>query len=256
MNRTFRLNTPLISSLGRVLGMTNTELMEATGIMNATWYRIMGHPDQITVQQLLSIANGLCIPVFRFFSNGDTDIIGRKNDYIENPYKPCYYDGGVLPDLVNSCSTATWQDVANMLGMSRTNLRNSLLSVTRLPVERFLKACEAFEIDPFFVIVDQNPQYVNIGGKNVVTTALKFNTQSEFATMKSELAELKVGIDKAMHDIVELGKKLDAIIGSYEELTDPDDMKQTAVLTKQVVKEIRRRADKDLTNLHYNSTNN
>ena len=65
--RVVRLNTTLFSTLGRVLGMSNTELIKATGISNATWYRVMGHPDEITVQQLIAIANGLHIPVRRFF---------------------------------------------------------------------------------------------------------------------------------------------------------------------------------------------
>ena len=156
MKHTLQLNTTLITSLGHVLGKTNAELMEAAGVSNATWYRIMGHPDEITVQQLISIANGLCIPVFRFFSIDGVNVIGNKEDYIENPYKPCYYDAEALQALISTRSAATWQDVANSLGITRTNLRNSLLSYTRLPLARFLATCNAFDIEPFLVIVDPN----------------------------------------------------------------------------------------------------
>ena len=75
IKRVLRLNTTLFPSLGKVLGMSNKELMEATGIRNATWYRIMGHPDEITVQQLVSIANKLLIPVKRFFLYDDANMV-------------------------------------------------------------------------------------------------------------------------------------------------------------------------------------
>lgn len=253
MKHVLQLNTTLITSLGRVLGRTNAELMEATSISNATWYRIMGHPDEITVQQLFSIANGLCIPVFRFFSIDGINVIGNKEDYIEKPYQPCYYDSEALQALINTRSIATWLDAAKVLGMTRTNLRNSLLSITRLPVSRFLKACEVFDIEPFFVIVDQNPQYIFRSGEKIKTTALGYTTLPEFDTtrvdldsMRRELAELKNGIDKAMNDLVELGEKLDSLLGTYEDSSAPLVAKRTAALVKKMAKENHSRADKEL----------
>lgn len=255
MKHTLQLNTTLITSLGHVLGKTNAELMEAAGVSNATWYRIMGHPEEITVQQLISIANGLCIPVFRFFSIDGVNVIGNKKDYIENPYKPCYYDAEALQTLVNTRSAAIWQDVANSLGITRTNLRNSLLSYTRLPVARFLAACDAFDIEPFIVIVDQNPQYIDRGGEKVATTALGYRnlpkldiTRTNFDSIKIELEELKNELEKARCDIADLGKKLDLVLGANKGRISHKKAKQTAVLARQVAKEIQSRADKQLEN--------
>lgn len=252
MKHTLQLNTTLITSLGHVLDKTNAELMEATGISNATWYRIMGHPDEITVQQLISIANGLCIPVFRLFSIDGLNVIGNKEDYIENPYKPCYYDAEALQALINTRSAAIWQDVANSLGITRTNLRNSLLSYTRLPVARFLAACDAFDIVPFLVIVDQNPQYIVRGGEKVATTALGYTniefdtTRTDLDSIRIELAEVKGELERARRDIAELGEKIDMVLGANKGRSSHKKAKQTAVLAKQAAKEAQSRADKQL----------
>ena len=251
MKRLLRLNIALLSALGRVLDMTNTELMEATGIKNATWYRIMGNPNEITVQQLISIANGLSIPVRRFFSYDDSDVVGGKGGYVENPYKPCTYYSENLLNLINTQSTSTWQDVASKLGLSRSNLRNSLLSVTRLPLGRFLKACDLFGIDPFCVIVDPNPLRVNPREQeNALTTAPEASAlQSYLAAIQNELTDLRTEILMARHDIVRVEKKIDMIIDAhYEDIVAPGDEKPTAELTKQTVKEILSREDKQLSN--------
>ena len=251
MKRALRLNTTLITSLGRVLGMTNTELMEATGIMNATWYRIMGHPDQITVQQLISIANGLRIPVKRFFSIEDTDMVGNKDDYIENQYKPCLFDSKKLLHLIDTCAVTTWQDVANTLGISRSNLRNSLLLVTRLPLDRFLKSCEFFGIDPFCVIIDLNPLHINQRGRsNDMETMQEYAAiQHDISVIQREMAIFRAEIMNVRRDIARLNKKIDIFISAnYEDLKNPDEVKRTAVLAKQAAKEIQSRTDKELAN--------
>ena len=252
MKHTLQLNTTLITSLGHVLGKTNAELMEVTGVSNATWYRILGHPDEITVQQLVSIANGLFIPVFRFFSIDGVNVIGNKEDYIENPYTPCYYDAEALQALISTRSAATWQNVANLLGMTRKNLRNSLFSYTRLPIARFLTVCEAFDIEPFFVIVDQNPQYINRGGEKVVTTALGYTniefdtTRTDLDSIRIELAEVKGELERVRRDIAELGRNLDILLGTHKGRSSHKKAKKTAVLAKQAVKEARNHADKQI----------
>ena len=251
MKRALRLNTTLITSLGRVLGMTNTELMEATGIMNATWYRIMGHPDQITIQQLISIANGLRIPVKRFFSIEDTDMVGNKDDYLENPYKPCLYDTKKLLHLIDTSAVTTWQDVANTLGISRSNLRNSLLLVTRLPLDRFLTSCEFFGIDPFCVIIDPNPLHVNQRGQSyVMETMQEYATiQHDISAIQREMAIFRAEIMNVRRDIADLSKKIDIIIDEYyEEPSSPKVAKRTASMARKIVKEIQSRADKELIN--------
>lgn len=249
VKRVIRLNINLFPALGRVLGMSNTELMEATGIKNATWYRIMGHPDEITVQQLISIANRLCIPVRRFFLYDETNMVGIKDDYIENPYKPCHYDTKNLIHLIDTRAVATWQDVADTLGITRSNLRNSLLLATRLPLGRFLRACEYFGIDPFCVIIDPNPLRVDQRERmNLLATKQEYATiQHDISIIQRELAVFRAEIMNVRRDIARLDKKIDMFIDAhYEEITDPDEAVHTPVLTRQIVKEIQGRADKEL----------
>lgn len=249
--RVVRLNTTLFSTLGRVLGMSNTELMKATGISNATWYRVMGHPDEITVQQLISIANGLHIPVRRFFLYDDTDMVGGKDDYIENPYRSCFYNTKNLMQFIDTRGVATWEEVANELGMSRSNLRKSLLSVTRLPLTRFLAACEIFGIDPFCAIIDPNPLRVNpIERKHTLVSESQYESiLANFAITQRELAVFRAEVLNVRRDIVRLEKKIDMIIDAhYEEIAAVDDEEPTAELTKQTVKEILSREDKQLSN--------
>lgn len=252
--RVIRLNTTLFSTLGRVLGMSNTELIKATGISNATWYRVMGHPDEITVQQLIAIANGLHIPVRRFFLYNDTDMVGGKDDYIENPYRPCLYNTKNLIQFIDIRGVATWEEVANELGMSRSNLRKSLLSVTRLPLTRFLAACEIFGIDPFCAIIDPNPLRVNpIERKHTLVSESQYESiLANFAITQRELAVFRAEVLNVRRDIVRLEKKIDMIIDAhYEEIAAVDDDNPTAELTKQVVKEIVKR---DETLMLHNNT--
>lgn len=242
--RVVRLNTTLFSTLGRVLGMSNTELMKATGISNATWYRVMGHPDEITVQQLISIANGLHIPVRRFFLYDDTDMVGGKDDYIENPYRSCFYNTKNLMQFIDTRGVATWEEVANELGMSRSNLRKSLLSVTRLPLTRFLAACEIFGIDPFCAIIDPNPLRVNpMELKQTMMSESQYESiLANFAITQREMAVFRAEVLNVRRDIVRLEKKIDMIIDAhYEDIAAVDDEEPTAELTKQVVKEIVKR---------------
>lgn len=151
-----RLNENLIKSLGSVILMSSAEMIAKTGIPCTTWYNIMKKPAVITIQQLLAISNGLQIPVSRFFSTDKADVIGKRDDYVTEPYIPCRYDDAAMREMVSKKPDASWQKAADLAGMSRTRMRNSLLAVTRTPVVRFLDVCKAFDIDPFTVLTDPN----------------------------------------------------------------------------------------------------
>lgn len=152
------LNTTLISSLCDVLFMSAADIRKKSAIPCTTWYTIMGKPSAITIQQLLSIANGLHIPVKLFFSEGDVDIVGHRDDYVTEPYQDCYYSAEALQNIIDSRPDTTWQKAADATGVTRDNLRKSLLAVRRTPVTRFLIACGALGISPFDILIDPNPE--------------------------------------------------------------------------------------------------
>ena len=158
MNKETRLNTKLLSTLHDVLHIQAVDLRKTVGIAKSTWYDIMARPDGITVQYLLLIANGLHIPVRRFFSFGRTDIIGKREDYVTEPYTDCYYTGETLRKAINERQDATWKRAGEIAGMGYIHIQKSLSSETRTPVVRFLAVCEAFDIDPFTILVDPNPE--------------------------------------------------------------------------------------------------
>ena len=152
-----RLNMKLISTLNTVLFVPVTELCEMTGIAKSTWYDIRVSPDAITVQYLLALANGLHIPVRRFFSADDCmDIIGKRDEYVADPYVPCEYNCAALQELISSQRDKTWKEAAEVAGMGYQQLQKSLMTITRLPVPRLLSVCEAFSIDPFTLLIDPN----------------------------------------------------------------------------------------------------
>lgn len=251
MKHSVRLNISLIISLGRVLGMTNTELMNATGIMNATWYRIIGHPEQITVQQLISIANGLSIPVRRFFLYDDTDMVGNKDYYIENPYNQCYYNTKSLLHLIETHAVATWQNVADTLGISRSILRNSLLLNTRLPLDRFLKACDVFGIDPFCIIIDPNPlQKEQKKRMDLITTNEEYaEVQRDISIIKREMTIFRADVMYIRRAISRLEKKIDIFIDDhYEDVTASDEPNHKATLARKAAKESQSNENEQLAN--------
>lgn len=195
-----RLNTNLICSLGSVLYMPAADIMTATSIASTTWYSIMQRPESITIQQLLSIANGLHIPVRRFFSSEKTDTIGRRDDYVAEQYQPCHYDASVLQSIINSKSV-TWQQAAQAVGMSRDNLRKSMLAVRRTPVTRFLGVCNALGIDPFTILIDPNAE----------PTAKKGRTTREKDALRTEICTLR-------ENISDLSNQVESLTAKYEEL--------------------------------------
>ena len=201
-----RLNTRLLTSLSSVLYMPPAEIMGAARIANSTWYHLMERPEGISVQQLLALANSLHIPVRRFFSSGKTDIIGRRDDYITDPYTPCLYDEKVLGDLVATRTAATWKRAAEVTGMSRSRLRDSLLAVTRTPVVRFLAVCEAFSIDPFEILVDPNPE-----------AGRKKRTQAT-ADVAREMADLKSQVSRLADAVEEMADKYKVLLERHNRL--------------------------------------
>ena len=160
MDMIISLNSRLIASLSSVLRLSHAEMISATGITKSTWYNLMETPDAIALQQLLAIANGLHIPVRRFFYEGKLCMVEQKDDYVVQPYQDCYYDAGALQEYVSNRPDATWRKAAEATGMAPSRLRNSLLAMTRTPVSRFLTVCSVFDIDPFSVLIDPNPEKV------------------------------------------------------------------------------------------------
>jgi hypothetical protein len=157
-----KLNSQLIVSLADALYVSPSVIYSASGIANSTWYRIMQQPEILTIQQLLGIANGMHIPVKRFFYTGNMLIVGHRDDYITESYTPCRYDADALAEFVATTDSATWLQAAKEIGVGRDNLRHSLLGERRTPVIRFLEVCNVFGINPFRFLIDPNPE-VEIG---------------------------------------------------------------------------------------------
>ena len=188
-----RLNIKLITTLDSVLFISSNRLMTASTIAKPTWYRIMKEPGNITIQQLLLIANNLHIPVKKFFSTGKADIIGKREDYITEDYKQCYYDSEKLHDIVSNNNDVTWKMAAETTGITWQNLRNSLLAERRTPVGRFISVCETFKIDPFTILVDPNKENRH-----------KAVSAAEMTTLRRKMAEMSV----AVGDLTEKYKSL------------------------------------------------
>lgn len=209
MSTKVRFNTQLISSLGSVLRMSAAEMMDAVSIPSTTWYRLMKAPSDITIQQLLAIANGLHIPVRHFFSEGDVSIIGQREEYVTEPYTPCSYDADALQNLISDSPDNTWKHAAEITGMVPYRLKDSLTGSTRTPVRRFLLVCETFHIDPFAVLIDPNPAT----GKQRKTAARRSDI-----TILEEITRLRNTIDKLASKIDELSSKYDELSVKYDKL--------------------------------------
>lgn len=201
------LNTKLITSLSSVLYIPVAEIREAAAITNGTWYRIMSKPSGITIQQLLAISNSMSIPVKRFFRTDRVQFIGKRDDYVADPYTPCYYDNAALQELVSTRTDATWQKAAKKVGMSWSRARKSLLAVTRTPVVRFLDVCDTFGIDPFTILIDPNPVPKERQGKRNAG--------------KSDGNDALLGeIGRLREDIRTLSATVDDLISKYEALLE------------------------------------
>lgn len=235
-----RLNTKLIRSLGSVLFMHTADMMVATSIASTTWYSIMQNPENITIQQLLSIANGLHIPVRRFFSADKPDVIGQRDDYVTEPYQPCQYDTTVLQAVINNKS-ATWQQAAKAAGMSRDNLRKSMLAVRRTPVTRFLTVCGALNIDPFSILIDPYRVRVFFNGVTINST-YRISDEDAKAFMAAEKDPKRQQQLFYLFAIKYVREKDGNRIRQdlrYEDIFDYDSRKEKSGLAKEIAKGVR-----------------
>ena len=205
------LNTKLMRTLDRVLYMSTADLINATGIPQSTWYYTMSHINTISIGSLLAIANGLHIPVRRFFYNGMENTPGKRDDYIVNTYIQCYYDADALSELVNSRADITWKKAADATGVTYDSLRKSLLAVTKTPVDRFLVACEAFGIDPFTILID--PNHTDEPKRKGRTSR-----RSTDPPQSGDIATLNRKIDVLKADIDDLKKKYESLLSAHEAL--------------------------------------
>lgn len=214
MDRRYQFNVRLIATLSSVLAMPPSELISLTGIATTTWYRLKQHPDAITIQQLLAIANGLHIPVRRFFYvQGEPCVVGYRNEYEYLPYTPCYYDADALQQYVDATDSATWLQASRELGVTRDNLRRSLLGASRTPVQRFLQMCHVFGIDPFTVLIDTNPEVMPDGSRPT-------NKQQahSHATMRIEIGELRKKLGHLSDTVVRLTEDYKHLQDQHEAL--------------------------------------
>lgn len=200
-----RLNTKLIKSIKDVVYRQASEIRKATGIPRTSWYTLMARPEGITVQQLLAIANGLSIPVSRFFSTGPSDAVGSRDDYVTDPYLECYYDADALQEIVENRPDATWKMASDATGVTRDHLRRSLLAIRRTPVDRFLASCRALGIDPFDVLIDPNPR------KEGRRKGAGRGAAGEMAALRQDIARLEAAVG-------DLKSKYEALLKAHEQL--------------------------------------
>lgn len=223
---TVRLNTKLIASIGEAKFLSVGELIEATIKNKSTWYRILESPEKITLQQLLAIANGLHIPVRRFFLTDGKDVtVKRCEDHIVDDYKPCDYDGDALREIVKNRRDATWQKAVDATGITRDNLKNSLLAVRRTPVTRFLVACQALKIDPFSILLDPNPEPKPKGrrpssaaGDSALHAEVKL-LRRDYEHLNKTVEDLKGKYENLIRDYEQLAQRLQVNIGTINDST-------------------------------------
>ena len=205
MDNYYRLNSRLITNLGDVLSKPVSEMINAVDMPSSTWYHIMKHPENISIQQLLQIANTFHIPVRRFFYQGATYFVEHDTDYVMPYYKPCYYDEAALQAYVNENRDTTWQGGANKVGLTRSRLRDSLLAIRRTPVQRFLDVCKEFGVDPFTILIDPNPEH---NPKESPDTAI----------LHQQINELSATVDNLLEDyrcLLERHNRLENTVRDY-----------------------------------------
>ena len=235
-----QLNEKLFKSLSSVLRMTYKEISSQTNIAMTTLYRIIETPSKISVQQLLDLANGLCVPVSRFFSKDSKEPVGEREDYIEfDHYKLCFYDKGAMQKVINSSIVSSYREIASVVGLHPNRVKESLLAEHRLPVTRLLKFCETlkleffnFVIDPNSISVNTKEQNKNLGGVSEYATIMY-----DIATMQREIASFKILLEDTKRGIEELNRKLGAFTGA-------DDVHPIAWHTRRIASELAKESQK------------
>lgn len=246
------LNENLFKELAGALRMTYKEISSQSNISMTTLYRIIETPSKISVQQLIDLANGLRVPVSRFFSKDSMEPVGEREDYINfNHYKLCFYDKGAMKKVINSSIVSSYREIASVLGLHPNRVKESLLAEHRLPVTRLLKFCDALKMDYSFFIVDPNSKNTNAKEqKNAVITTSEYATiLNEIVTLRREIEVFRAEFTNVRRYLAHLDKKIDLFIdANYEEITTAEEVKHIAAQTKQVAKEIQSRAKKEFGN--------
>lgn len=247
-----QLNENLFKSLARVLRMTYKEISSQSNIAMTTLHRIIETPSKISVQQLIDLANGLCVPVSRFISKDRMEPLGEREDYIKfSHYKLCFYDKDAMQKAIDSSIVSSYRDIASVVGLHPNRVKESLLAEHRLPVTRLLKFCDALKMDYSFFIVDPNSQSTNAKEqKNAVITMSEYATiLNEIVTLRREMEAFRAEFTSVRQNIAHLDKKIDLFIdANYEDITAADEMEQIAAQTKQIAKESQSRTNKQLKN--------
>lgn len=196
MTYSAKLNVRLISTLTKVLRMTHNEISEATKIPIATWYRIVGDPQRITVPQLISLCNGLHIPVRRFFYTGRTHVVGVREDYIVSGYRPCRYDGSAVTEAIGRGTAITQREAAKVVGLHWSRINEYLRAERRLTVEQLLSFCQAFGFDPFQFLVDPNVENAVRSKAEAPNNAALTALMEEVRALREELQQVRSDHEK------------------------------------------------------------
>jgi len=202
------LNVRLIATLAKVTRMTNQEISDATEIPIATWYRIAAGPANISVQQLMQLANGLKIPVRKFFTEGEAVIVGIREDYIRRDYKECRYDGDALRDKMGRGTSIGMAEAAKAMSIDISHITKYIRAEKRLTVASLLSFCEAFNIDPFTFIIDPNPVEAAPHRKRSGPSDGQSALTEELAAIRQELAQLREDYNKLKEANNLLARKL------------------------------------------------
>ena len=173
-----KLNENLFKGLAHVLRMSYKEISSQSNISMTTLYRIIEVPSKMSVQQLIDLANGLRIPVSRFFSKDSKEAVGEREDYINfNHYRLCFYDKSAVQRIIESDTVSSYRDIASVVGLHPNRVKESLLAEHRLPVTRLLNFCDNLNIDFFSIVVDPNSISANAKERK------NLDTVSEYATI-------------------------------------------------------------------------
>lgn len=218
--RILQLNIRLITTLSSVLCMPPSEIISVTGFVTSTWYRLMKQPQAITIQQLLAIANGLHIPARRFFYYKDEPcVLGLRDEYVCLPYSECYYDDVELHRFVTSeTNSATWAQAAQATGITRDNLRHSLLAMSRTPVQRFLEVCHVFGIDPFTILIDPNPEY-DVKARHTMTPSTAA-LRTDVEVLRRDIRQLSQTVAQLSEHYQHLQAQHEALLREFHAYTD------------------------------------